>query len=98
MIIVASVVGYLVIITRSTALDNRLIALQAQRAQLQEDLVALDDRRAALQARDRLYGLANRLHLHEPAAFLIVDVPQDSTPNTGNADLVNHVAAWLHLR
>jgi hypothetical protein len=96
--IVLSVVGYLVLITRSTSLDDRLMHAQAQHAQLQEDLVMLEDRRAALEARDRLSQIAARLGFKEHPAMLIIDAPTTETVAQNSSPLLGAVAGWLHLR
>jgi hypothetical protein len=96
--IVLCVVGYLVLITRSTALDDRLIGAQAKRAQLQEDLVMLEDRRASLEARDRLSQIAVKIGYKEHPALLIVDVPAAVTTQSNSSPFLGAMAGWLHLR
>jgi len=97
-VLVSLVVGYLYLITRTTALDDRLLAAQSEHARLQEELVTLDDRRATLESRDRLFQLAGRIGLHEPSAFLIVDVPTSGHHEGTNSPFmtrIQHLIPWL---
>ena len=95
--IVLSVVGYLVLITRSTALDDRLLVAQAKRGQLQEDLVMYQDRRASLEARDRLSTFALHMGFKEHPKILVVDVPPAILPDNPSP-FFGALASWFHLR
>ena len=65
-VMVTAVVGYLFLMTRVQALDNRAIVAQTTKEQLQEESIALQDRVVALESRDRLFAVAARMGMHEP--------------------------------
>lgn len=93
--IVLAVVGYLALITHSTSLDNRLMTAQEQRAQLQEDLVMLEDRRAALEARDRLSQIAAHFGMKEHPAMLYIKAPAEPLAPVSRPFWAN-VPGWFH--
>lgn len=96
-VIVTVVVGYLWLMTRAAGLDNRLIKANSMQATLQEETITLQDRLATLESRDRLFSVANRLKMHDPAAFLIVNAP-GPVHVSEHAPILTAVVSWLHHR
>jgi hypothetical protein len=96
-VIVTAVVGYLWLMTRAAALDNRLTKAAATEASLQEAQIALQDRLATLESRDRLFALANRVGMREPQAYLIVRAP-GPVQVSEHAPILSALVSWLHPR
>ncbi len=88
-VVLAPIMGYVLLMGNLTALNYSLAQAQAQRADLEEETSRLDDRIAALESRDRLADVAARLHMHDPQAFAVVEVPRPAaaTPPGGIAFL-----------
>ena len=96
-VIVTVVVGYLWLMTRAAALDNRLTKADTLQATLQEETITLQDRLASLESRDRLFSVANRLSMREPEAFFIVNAP-GPVRVTEHAPILTALTSWLHHR
>lgn len=96
-IIVTVVVGYLWLMTRAAALDNRLTQANATQATLHEDTITLQDRLVSLESRDRLFAVANRLHMHDPVASLYVNAP-GPVHVSEHAPILTALVSWLHHR
>ena len=84
--------------TRVQALDNRAIAAQTHKEQLQEESIGLQDRIAALESRDRLFAVSARLGMREPAAFVIVNLPSAKIPRSDRDMILGTLTTWLHLK
>ena len=76
----APVLGYVLLMGNLTALNYSLAQASAQKLQLQEETMRLDDRIAALESRDRLAGIAAKLHMHDPHRYAVVDLPRPAPP------------------
>ena len=74
-IVLVPVMIYVLLMGNLTALNFSLAHATQQKAALVEETMRLDDRIAQLQSRDRLADLAVRLHMHDPHAYAVVDVP-----------------------
>ena len=80
---------YVLLMGNLTALNYSLAQATEQKSALVEETLRLDDRIAQLESRDRLAGVAARLHMSDPHAYAVVDVPAPaaSPPPTGIAFL-----------
>ncbi len=94
-LIVTVVMGYLWLMTRAAALDYRDRQAENLIANLQEESNTIQDRLATLQSRDRLYVLAKRLQLHEPATFLTINAP-GPVQVSEHAPILSALVSWLH--
>jgi hypothetical protein len=74
-VVLVPVMIYVLLMGNLTALNYSLAHATQQKIALQEETMRLDDRIAQLQSRERLAGLAARLHLHDPHVYAVVDVP-----------------------
>ena len=87
-VVLAPIMGYVVLMGNLTALNYSLAQANAQKIELQEETMRLDDRIAGLESRDRLADVALRLHMHDPHVYAVVDVPRPlPTPPSGLAFL-----------
>jgi Tfp pilus assembly protein FimT len=83
--------------TRAAALDNRLTKADTVQASLQEEQIALQDRLATLESRDRLFAVANKLNMRDPQAFVIVNAPGPVRVSE-HAPILSALVSWLHRR
>jgi hypothetical protein len=74
-IALAPVMVYVLLMGNLTALNYSLAHATQRKVELQEEGMRLDDRIARLQSRERLAGLAIKLHMHDPHVYAVVDVP-----------------------
>ena len=74
-IVLAPVMIYVLLMGNLTALNYTLANVMQQKSALVEETMRLDDRIAQLQSRERLAGIAARLHMHDPHVYAVVDVP-----------------------
>jgi len=87
-LLLAPIMGYVLLMGNLTALNYSLAQANAEKLDLQEETMRLDDRIAALESRDRLAGVAARLHMHDAATYAVVEVPRPlATPPSGIAFL-----------
>jgi cell division protein FtsL len=74
-VVLVPVMIYVLLMGNLTALNYSLAHVTQQKSALVEETMRLDDRIAQLQSRERLADLANRLHMHDPNEYAVVDVP-----------------------
>lgn len=74
-VVLVPVMIYVLLMGNLTALNYSLAHATQQKSALVEETMRLDDRIAQLQSRERLADLANRLHMHDPNEYAVVDVP-----------------------
>jgi cell division protein FtsL len=74
-VVLVPVMIYVLLMGNLTALNYSLAHVTQQKSVLVEETMRLDDRIAQLQSRERLADLANRLHMHDPHEYAVVDVP-----------------------
>jgi cell division protein FtsL len=74
-VVLVPVMIYVLLMGNLTALNYSLAHATQQKSALVEETMRLDDRIAQLQSRERLADLANRLHMHDPSVYAVVDVP-----------------------
>ncbi len=87
-VVLAPIMGYVLLMGNLTALNYSLAQANAQKLELQEETMRLDDRIAALESRDRLADVAAKLHMHDPQTYAVVDLPRPvATPPSGIAFL-----------
>jgi hypothetical protein len=87
-VVLAPIMGYVLLMGNLTALNYSLAQANAQKLDLEEQTMRLDDRIAALESRARLAGVAARLHMHDPATYAVVALPRPvATPPSGIAFL-----------
>jgi len=87
-VVLAPIMGYVLLMSNLTALNYALAQANAQKLDLQEETMRLDDRIAALESRDRLAAVAAKLKMHDPPIYAVVDVPRPvATPVSGIAFL-----------
>jgi hypothetical protein len=87
-VVLAPIMGYVLLMGNLTALNYSLAQANAQKLELQEETMRLDDRIAALESRDRLAAVAAKLHMHDPQTYAVVDLPRPAaTPPSGIAFL-----------
>jgi hypothetical protein len=88
-LVLTPIMAYVLLMGNLTALNYSLAQANSQKLELEEETMRLDDRIAALQARERLTDVAARLHMHEPRLYAVVDLPRPApaAPATGIAFL-----------
>ncbi len=88
-IFLVPVMIYVLLMGNLTALNYSLAHVTQQKSDLVEETMQLDDRIAQLESRERLAGLAARLHMHDPHQYAVVDVPRPvvAPPSNGIAFL-----------
>jgi hypothetical protein len=74
-VVLVPVMIYVLLMGNLTALNYSLAHVTQQKLALQEETMRLDDRITQLQSRERLAGLAARLHFHDPHVYAVIDVP-----------------------
>jgi cell division protein FtsL len=74
-VVLVPVMIYVLLMGNLTALSFNLRHVTQQKSALVEETMQLDDRIAHLQSRERLANVANRLHMHDPQRYAVVDVP-----------------------
>jgi hypothetical protein len=74
-VVLVPVMIYVLLMGNLTALNYTLANATQQKSALVDETLRLDDRIAQLQSRERLAGLAARLHMHDPHVYAVVDVP-----------------------
>jgi len=79
-VVLAPIMTYVLMMGNLTALNYSLAQANAQKLELQEETMRLDDRIAALKSRDRLADLAARLHMHDPHIYAVVDLQRPAPP------------------
>ncbi len=75
-LVLAPIMLYVLLMGNLTAMNYSLAQATAQKLQLQEETMRLDDRIAALQSRGRLADLAAKMHMHDPHLYAVVDLPR----------------------
>jgi hypothetical protein len=76
----APILAYVLLMGNLTALNYSLAQANQQKLDLQEETMRLDDRISALESRDRLAGIAAKLHMHDPHRYAVVDLPRPAPP------------------
>ena len=79
-LVLAPILAYVLLMGNLTALNYSLAQATAQKLELQEETMRLDDRISALQSRDRLADVAARLHMHDPHQYAVVELPRPAPP------------------
>jgi hypothetical protein len=74
-VVLVPVMIYVLLMANLTGLNYSLAHATQQKSVLLEETLRLDDRIAQLESRERLADLAARLHMHDPHAYAVVDVP-----------------------
>jgi len=88
-VVLVPVMIYVLLMGNLTALNYSLASATQQKSALVEETLRLDDRIAQLRSRERLAGIAARLHMHDPHVYAVVDVPGPAAapPSNGIAFL-----------
>ncbi len=93
-VVLVPVMIYVLLMGNLTALDASLARVTDQKSALVEETTQLDDRIAQLQSRERLADVANRLHMHDPSKFAVVDVPRPVAAPSSNG--IAFLGAFFH--
>lgn len=93
-VVLVPVMIYVLLMGNLTALNYTLAHDTQQKIDLQAETTRLDDRIAQLESRERLAVVANGLHLHDPAAYAIVDVPRPAAAAPANG--IAFLGAFFH--
>jgi len=79
-VMVLPVMLYVMATANLTGLSDSLARATHERSKLQDETLRLDDRIADLESRDRLATVAAQLHMHDPRAFVVVNLPAPVVP------------------
>ena len=93
-VLLVPVMIYVLLMGNLTALNYSLAHATQQKSDLQEETMRLDDRIAQLKSRDRLTDLANKLHMHDPHVYAVVDVPLPAVAPPSNG--IAFLGAFFH--
>jgi hypothetical protein len=93
-VVLLPVMIYVLLMGNLTALNYTLARDTQLKSDLQAETTRLDDRIAQLESRERLADVANRLHLHDPTAYAIVDVPRPAVAPPANG--IAFLGAFFH--
>ncbi|MGA2393149.1 MAG: hypothetical protein ABSH03_07360 [Candidatus Lustribacter sp.] len=85
---------YVLLMGNLTALNYSLAQVTEQKSTLLEETNQLDDRIAQLESRERLAGVASRLHMHDPRVYAVVDVPNPAPAPASNG--IAFLGAFFH--
>jgi hypothetical protein len=93
-IVLVPVMIYVLLMGNLTALNYSLAQATEQKSALVEETMRLDDRIAQLESRDRLAGVAARLHMGDPRVYAVVDVPAPAVAPPANG--IAFLGAFFH--
>lgn len=93
-VLLVPVMIYVLLMGNLTALNYSLAQATQQKSALLEQTTQLDDRIAHLESRERLADVAARLHMHDPSAYAVVDVPAPAPP--ARAGGIAFLGAFFH--
>ena len=68
-------IGYVMLMANLTSLNYAVARAEHERVALQDQTARLDDRIAALRSQDRLSAIANKLGMHDPQQYAVVQLP-----------------------